>query len=373
MSDETIIIIVLAALGALLLAAASSISQALVRFRARRLPKELADRMEEEWMGELNALAGAPARLAFALALFLTRRRAFAAPGEDFMSGFHDRPAARLSVFNSRRTLLLLSTAMFAIAAYGASFLLPVRYESQSVILVRPLNVPAEFVREPPEDYIKTQISSLLEIARSRTALLHIAREFNLGAGRHNDSPDGLVEDMQKNIAVLFTPSTAGTNSIGHLVVRYVGSDPQTAQRVAQKLAQYLIEAAFRDRQAMGSGDFLKRRLDVLAERLEAKGNDLARERAAKGPAAGRMLAIDYDLLLSTYKALFAKYEDAQLAYALEAEQKGAVFAVVDAANPGQPVPPHRLAIAGIGAMAGLILGGVGAIGLNRRQRRAIA
>ena len=95
--------------------------------------------------------------------------------------------------------------------------------------------------------------------------------------------------------------------------------------------------------------------------------------RAADGPEAARLLALDYEILESTYKSVFAKLEDAQMASALESEQRGEQFVIVDAAGLGAPVVPNRLAIAGLGALAGFVLGGMTVAGLGRRQRRALA
>ena len=61
-----------------LLAFAPQVSEWLVRARARRLPRALAERMEEEWLAEVEALASRASQLAFAIALTLTRRHSFA-------------------------------------------------------------------------------------------------------------------------------------------------------------------------------------------------------------------------------------------------------------------------------------------------------
>jgi uncharacterized RDD family membrane protein YckC len=52
------------------------IPEAIVRFRARRLPEELASRLAEEWLAELGAVESPTARLRFAIALLLMSTRA---------------------------------------------------------------------------------------------------------------------------------------------------------------------------------------------------------------------------------------------------------------------------------------------------------
>jgi len=176
-------------------------------------------------------------------------------------------------------------------------------------------------------------------------------------------------------MTVRFTPSTGDDSSAGYLVVNYIGDDPSLAQNVTRKLTQFLVEAANRAREAKldDTREFLHGQLDQLAARVTEQGDELAHERAAHGPQAGRILAINYDVLVSTYKTVLANYEETQIAATLEKEQSGAIFSIVDPANVGQPVVPNRAAIAGLGALAGMILGGMGVVGLNRRERRALA
>jgi len=376
MTDTAIIITILAALGAALFAVAPSVSAALVRACARRLPIRIALRMEEEWLGELNAIASRPGKLAFAIALTLTRRQAFAAPGEDSMTESHDRPAGRLAAFNGRKTLLILTTAIFAIAAYGFSFLLPVLYASEALILFRPREVPSSLVVDLITDSQKDRMKAIEQTVLSRTALVSILGELpQLKVGRESLNMDRMIAELRKSITILFAPSTEGTTPT-YFRIRYVGPDPTLAQKVTSRLTHLFLQRDGETRGATiaGTTDFLRRQLDALAKRLTEQGNELARERDANGPEAVRILALDYDVLVSTYKTLSEKYADAKLAVALESEQKGGQFMVVDAANlPKQPVSPNRLAITGSGALAGLVLGGVAVFGLDRRRKRALA
>jgi uncharacterized protein involved in exopolysaccharide biosynthesis len=331
--------------------------------------------MEEEWLGELNAISSRPGKLAFAIALTLTRRQAFAAPGEDSMTEIHERTAGPFAAFNGRKTLLFLTTAIFAIAAYGVSFLLPVLYASESLILVRPREVPTSLVVDLIGGSVEERLKAIEQTMMSRRNLVEILREFPQ-LGSKTLSMDRRIEGLRKDISISFNPTTGGTPSISYFRLRYVGPDPTLAQKVASKLTILFLERDGETRGAMiaGTNDFLRRQLDALAERLTEKGNELARLRAANGPEDVRILALDYEVLESTYKTLSAKYGDAKLAVALESEQKGGKFMVLDPANlPKQPVSPNRLAITGMGALAGLALGGVAVFGLDRRRKRALA
>jgi uncharacterized protein involved in exopolysaccharide biosynthesis len=325
--------------------------------------------MEEEWLGELNTIASRPGKLAFAIALKLTRRRAFAAPGEDSMTEIHDRPAGVFAGLNGRKTLLILPTVIFAIAAYGVSFLLPVRYASETLILIRPREVPSSLVVDLIAGSAEERFKAIEQTVMSRTNLVAILREFpQLNSGR--DTMDRRIENLRNDITVRITPSAAAFR------IRYAGSDPELAQKIAGRLTLLFLQqdGATREAHVAGTREFLQRRLDSIGERLTQKGDELARVRAADGPEAARLLALDYKLLESTYSSVFTKHEEVETAIALENEQKGGHFVIVDAANlPRTPVLPNRLAITGLGALAGLALGGMALVGLGRRQQRALA
>ena len=368
MSDTTIVLILLGALGSILFAVAAPLSQVLVRSRARRLPKRIAGRMHEEWLGELNAIASRPGKLAFAIALFLTRRQAFAAPGEDSMSVIKDSRLGPLSVFNSRKALLILPTVLFAIAAYGASFLLPVRYASESLIQIAREDVSKKFIGQFPEIPMQDSAQQFEQLLMSRTSILSIVREFPQVV-RQDLNMDRKIQAVRRDISLDFPPS--GT----YFRVRYVGDNPEIARMVAQKLTMFLLAQFNRQRENWydGTAVFLRGQLADLADRVAETGDELDREHAAHGPKSGRVLAIDYEQLVATYKATLAKLEDVQMALALESQEKGTNLMIVDTANLGTPVVPNRTGIAGIGALVGLAVGGMALLGVNRRQRRALA
>src|SRR5262249_37482953 len=146
MTGSEIIIILLAVIGAVLLKAAPWLSELLVRARSRRLPANLILRMQEEWLAELTAIPNRPSKLTFAISLILTRPNAFGAPSEDLMSEIHDHPRSFFAVLAGWKFLLITSTAIFTLAAYGMSFLLPVRYASEALIIAKPADVAADVV-----------------------------------------------------------------------------------------------------------------------------------------------------------------------------------------------------------------------------------
>jgi len=376
MRDTTILIFVFVTLGVLLLALAPQLSEMMVRGRARRLPTQLAVRMEEEWRGELNAIPSRPGKLAFAIALMLTRRRAFVAPGEDSMTEVQDRPVGGFAVFGGWKTLLIVPTLICAIAAGLASRALPNRYASEALILIGPPDVSKDFVPGLYDVPIEERFETLEKLVKSRATLASILREFEQRElGSRGMNIDERVQKLRDDISIRLN-SEGDTAMPGRsIVLRYVGYDPQLAQAVTRKLTQYLIQRDLQARanRVQGTNSFLETELQKLAARVTEQRDKIERERAAGGPGAAAVLALDYELLQSTYRTLFAKREEARLALALETNNPNS-FQVVDPAYfPLKRSSPNRLAITGIGALVGFALGGMAVAGLYRKQRRVLA
>jgi hypothetical protein len=337
MNDAITILLVLAALGVLLVAMAIPVSAALVRLSARRLPPALALRMEEEWSRELNSINSRPGKLAFGVALILTRRRAFVASGEETVS-------ETATAFGGRKSLVILTTLAFAIAAYGASFLVPVRYESEALLISKEPGVLA------------------LKEMTSRALLTRVVQYLKWN--------ENMIDDLRRNVTVTAEPLGEGPNTGSSFVVKYLGADAVSAQMATTALATRFIEQdlQYRSERSTEAQDFLKAQLTILRADLEKEGDELARQ-ARYGPAAGVTAAVDHDLLVTSYKSMFTKYKDAQLNSGL----LESTFRIVDAPQLGKAVTPNRAGFAGLGAFAGLAMGGIAVFGLDRRQRRLLA
>jgi hypothetical protein len=338
MNDTIIIAVVLAVVGMLLVVAAIPFSAALVRLSARRLPTTLALRMEEEWLGELNSIKSRLGKLAFGVALILTRRRSFIAAGEETM-----RETA--TVFGSRKSLVILSTLAFAIAAYGASFLVPVKYESDALM-------------------ISTERDDLgQKVMTSRSFLTSVVRFLNW--------KEDMVDDLRRNVTVTTEPLDEGRNTGSTFVVKYLGSDAASAQQATSAVMSRFMELGLRQRfdQSTAAQDFMKAQLQQLAVRVQKKGDELAQHQGKYGATAGGVIALDHELLVSSYKAWFAKVLDGEMTAGLHEGR----FLILDGPQPGKEITPNRGGFAVLGAFAGLAIGSMAVFGLDFRRRRLLA
>ena len=344
---------------------AAPVSERLVRACARRLPKDLAHRMEEEWRAELNVLPSGLARLAFAVALMLTRRRSFAMPGEDLMAVTHDRLGS--FVFGGWKSLLLIPTVVFALAAYGASFLLPLRYQSEALLLAERSYLSTALPPVISQPSFEEQFErARLQIESPRNLL------FLVYGNQSTDTDEDLTQQIRDDITIRFVPVQAGGQSAS-ITIQYVGYDPITAQQVSQKLVN-LMSATFsyaQEERLLGASRFFESQLSAMAKRLTEHGNRLARDRGADGPGEGDRLALDYELLKAEYGKVFSQREQLQTLIEMASRGRG-VLTVLELPGPGKLVGPNRLAITAVGAFAGLAVGGMAAVGLYRKKQRRL-
>jgi uncharacterized protein involved in exopolysaccharide biosynthesis len=371
MEDTIIVAVIVAASGALLLAWAGRISAALVRRSARRLPIALALRMEEEWLGELNEIPSRPSKLAFAVALTLTPRRSFVGAEEESMKEVRDRPGINFAILRDWKSLLIIPTLCFAAAGYGASYFFPVQYASQARLIAVSQNLPTEFVHDQTGDHIEEEVQISKARLLTRDSLVKLLNQFDMR--KEGEPMDRTVEALSRRITVQYSPLFGNPKLGSSIEVKYVDSDPVVTQRFTRTLTELLLSAfrQSREENLMGTQEFLQTQLGSLHSRLiETLRNSPGRK---MGPAEKRMQDLNYELLQSSYKSLFTKVEELKILINLQIQQRGSQLVLVETPTLGVPVGPNRLAIASIGAMSGLALGGMAIAGIHRKPRRALA
>jgi len=242
-------------------------------------------------------------------------------------------------------------------------------YRSSSLLLVEPQRVPEAYVRSTTKmaDRLQTISSGIL----SRTRLERIIEEFNLYAEeRRSGLMEDVIEHMRRHIEV---------NVEGDAIrVGFVGTERSTVMKVAERLtAMYIDEdSQIQIRIADGTSQFLAASLEDVRRRLVEYDKRLRAARQ-KGDPEAETLAIEYDVLKTTFKDLSSKIEESRLAVALQRRAIGANLKVVDPARlPERPFSPDRRMYAAIGAAiglaAGLLLFFAWPRGLFRRKRPGV-
>ena len=106
-----------------------------------------------------------------------------------------------LGVVQRRHMQFLIPLLVGWLMVWGASWVLPSRYRSGTLILVEQPTMPKDYVTPNVNDDLQDRMRSITQQILSRTRLLHIIDEHNLYADANGRvTPDDKVERMRKDI-----------------------------------------------------------------------------------------------------------------------------------------------------------------------------
>ena len=286
-----------------------------------------------------------------------------------------DRAGSQSPAIRRRRwkTWILVPAILGAlIGAALAARATPV-YRSETLILVVPQRVPDSYVRSAVTTKLSDRLQLISQQILSRTRLERIIQDFNLYAEerRRGEAAEDIVERMRnKYVEVKIEQGDA-------FRIGFIGTEPRTVMKVTERVASLFIEENLREREVLseGTNQFLLAQLEDVRRRLVEKNRQLRamKQPGAPGPEA-ETLAIEYEVLQTTFKDLLAKIEESRIATNLERRQIGEQFKLLDQARmPERPIAPdwreYVATGAGAGAAAGLLALLLG-ITTSRRERR---
>jgi hypothetical protein len=360
-----------------LVALAPRISESLVRARARGLPPVIAERMEEEWLAELDALCSRLSRLAFAIALTLTRRHSFSTD-DDLIAATASRPSATVGTIGGWPSVVIVATLSFAAFAYCASFLIQPMYRSAVQIRVVPSRMPAAFVeptvgRPWQERLQRTSTQVLSQSNLERIIVDAHLYGVNQADGRDTAVSADLIERMRHDIDLRFLPEGESFE------VGYRSPDRQVARTVVMRLMRLYARASFADRDA--TTGVARRALDAKIDAVRSQLLDRAatiRSMAGGGTRDLRVRKLEHEQLKSRYRELLLKREHFLTTTILEQRGFGENFQLLDSPDwPHIPISPNRHLIALEGAGAGFLLAIAmvlaGRTGSLQRVKKALA
>lgn len=169
-----------------------------------------------------------------------------------------------------RRHLYFLIPLFFGwILVWAASWVLPPRYQSSTLILVEQPTMPKDYVTPNVTDNLQERLQSITQQILSRTRLLHIIDQFNLYGSQHTDrSADDKVERMRKDIDIELVRDSR--NQITAFKVYYTSRDPHLAQQVTSELTNLFINENLevRQRQSEDTTKFLETQLESARNTL---------------------------------------------------------------------------------------------------------
>jgi polysaccharide chain length determinant protein (PEP-CTERM system associated) len=174
-------------------------------------------------------------------------------------------PEDILRILWSRKWLLIVPFVVASVSTFVVARRLPSMYRSEALIQLIPQRISGEYVKSPVTTRIDERLTSIQQIVLSRSRLESIIKEFNLYAeARQTAVMEDVVERMRRaDISIDVERGDA-------FRIRYVSSDPRTAQRVTAKLASLFIDENTVDvvHQSEQTSQFLDTKLEDAKRRL---------------------------------------------------------------------------------------------------------
>ncbi len=205
--------------------------------------------------------------------------------------------------------------------AWGATWVLPPAYRSETTILIAEPNVPENYVlpnvSSDPQEHVQTLTQQIL----SRTRLQRIIEDLNLyAAERRRGTIDDVVDQMRRDIKIDLIQTTGRKAELTAFTVSYTGPTSALAQQVATRLTSLFIEENLRARaeQSEQTTNFLENQLQEARARIEKQENRL---RQFKSQHLGQ-LPSQVDTNVSILNAISARIANANEALNRAEQQK---------------------------------------------------
>jgi len=174
-----------------------------------------------------------------------------------------------LGVVRRRHLHFLIPLFLGWALVWGASWVLPPRYQSSTLILVEQPTMPKDYVTPNVNDDLQERMQSITQQILSRTRLLHIIDQYNLYASEHAQrSPDQKVDRMRKDIDIVLVRDER--NQITAFNVSYLSRNPEMAQTVTGELTNLFINENLevRQQQSEDTTQFLETQLEAARKTL---------------------------------------------------------------------------------------------------------
>jgi len=175
-----------------------------------------------------------------------------------------------VDVIRRRHMYFLIPFFLGWLVVWSASWVLPSRYKSGTLILVEQPSMPKDYVTPNVTDDLQARLQSISQQILSRTNLLHIIDELNLYPMERNRlNPDELVERMRKDIEITLVFDEHKT-VITSFNIYYSSNDPHLAQRVTTELTNLFISEnlELRQQKSEDTTKFLKQQLETARQNL---------------------------------------------------------------------------------------------------------
>lgn len=157
------------------------------------------------------------------------------------------KPSEYLKILRRRKWLLILPVLAVTTAVAYVVYRLPDVYESETLIVVRPSNLPTSVVSSATEDSMTRQLTSINQVVASRSSLEPLVDKYDLyRVERSRGEPmETVINTMRDNIRVAVNTSRNDITNGFNIAYRY--RDPKIAQAITAELASKYINVQTAD------------------------------------------------------------------------------------------------------------------------------
>jgi polysaccharide chain length determinant protein (PEP-CTERM system associated) len=175
-----------------------------------------------------------------------------------------------LGIARRRHLPFLIALLVGWIAVWGASWVLPPRYKSSTLIMVEEPTMPQDYVEPNVSDDLQTRVQNIKTQLLSKTRLLIIINRLHLYGGAQDPATaDGSVDRMRKDIDVDLVRDPQKL-SVTAFQISYTSADPNIAQQVTRELTDVFISEnnKVRQQESEGTTSFFEKQLEDARQSL---------------------------------------------------------------------------------------------------------
>jgi len=157
------------------------------------------------------------------------------------------RPSEYLKILRRRKWLLILPIIAITTAVVYVVYRLPDVYESTTLIVVRPSNLPNSVVPTVTEDSITRQLASISQVVTSRSSLEPLVEKYELYKieRTRSEAMESVIEKLRRDIRV--DVNTSRNDITNGFIIAFRYRDPKVAQAIAAELASKYIDVQTSD------------------------------------------------------------------------------------------------------------------------------
>ena len=189
------------------------------------------------------------------------------------------KPSQIIEAVLKYRWLIIISLSVSLTLGLARTILMDRTYESSTLILVQPQEVPSDYVQSVVSSGIESRLNTISQQIMSRSNLEKIIDKFGLYQGNTDMYLEDKIADLRRRIEVNISRGKRDSESF---TIKFRGNRPERVRKIANTLASYFMDENLkvREAQAVGTSEFLSAELEKTRNKLKSIEKELAEYRA---------------------------------------------------------------------------------------------